>query len=187
MNTHFSPLVNFSLQYEAVCVLCSVASDSATLWTRACQAPLSMEFSRQEYWSRWPFPAPRDFPNLRIEPHLLLSPALVGRFFTASATWEAAPSKVGNQLNLCSFRSWWKDPQTAEPQTLCTDMDLPWARGQGCIHHERQRVCPRPLPTLPLEGCPVDLPSSGSTGEWDYFVQDLQRNPWRENTLFSSS
>ena len=42
MNTHFSPLVDFSLQYEAVCVLCSVAPDSATLWTRACQAPLSV-------------------------------------------------------------------------------------------------------------------------------------------------
>ena len=35
-----------------------VMSDSATTWTIACQAPLSMEFSRQEYWSRLPFPSP---------------------------------------------------------------------------------------------------------------------------------
>ena len=149
---------------------------------------LSMEFSRQEYWSRWPFPAPRDFPNPRIEPHLLLSPALVGRCFTASATWEAAPSKVGNQLNLCSFRLWCKGPPNSRAtDTMHRRRSSFLGTGRGCIHHEWQRVCPRPLPTLPLEGCPVDLPSSGSTGEWDYFVQDLQRNPWRENTLFPSS
>ena len=35
----------------------------ATPWTVACQAPLSMEFSRQEYWSGWPFPSPGDLPN----------------------------------------------------------------------------------------------------------------------------
>ena len=39
-----------------------------TLWTVAHQAPLSMEFSRQEYWSGLPFPPPGDLPNLRIEP-----------------------------------------------------------------------------------------------------------------------
>ena len=44
-----------------------------TLWTVAYQAPLSMEFSRQEYWSGLPFPSPGDFPNLGIEPR---SPAL---------------------------------------------------------------------------------------------------------------
>ena len=44
-----------------VCVICSVMSDSfATLWTVACQASLSMEFSRQEYWSGLPFPPPGD-------------------------------------------------------------------------------------------------------------------------------
>ena len=45
------------------------------------QAPLSMEFSRQEYWSGLPFPSPGDLLNLRIEP---VSPALVGGFFTAT-------------------------------------------------------------------------------------------------------
>ena len=39
-----------------------------TLWTVACQAPLSMEFSRQEYWSGLPFPPPRDLPNAGIKP-----------------------------------------------------------------------------------------------------------------------
>ena len=41
----------------------SVMSDSLTPWTVAYQAPLSMEFSRQEYWSGLPFPPPRIFPR----------------------------------------------------------------------------------------------------------------------------
>ena len=40
-----------------------VVSNSATPWTVAYQAPLSMEFSRQEYWSGLPFPSPGDLPN----------------------------------------------------------------------------------------------------------------------------
>ena len=40
----------------------------ATPWTVACQAPLSMEFSRQEYWSGWPFPSPGNLPNPGIKP-----------------------------------------------------------------------------------------------------------------------
>ena len=48
-------------------------------WTVAHQAPLYVEFSRQEYWSGLPFPSPRDLPNPGIEPR---SPALAVRFFT---------------------------------------------------------------------------------------------------------
>ena len=44
----------------------------ATPWTEACQAPLSTEFSRQEYWSGFPFPSPGDLPDPGIEPHLQL-------------------------------------------------------------------------------------------------------------------
>ena len=60
-----------------------------TLWTVAHQAPLSMEFSRLEYWNRLPFPPAGDLPNPGIEPASLMSPALASRFFTTSATWEA--------------------------------------------------------------------------------------------------
>ena len=45
----------------------------ATPWTVAYQAPPSMEFSRQEYWSGVPFPSPGDLPNSGIEPGLLHS------------------------------------------------------------------------------------------------------------------
>ena len=48
-----------------------VVSGCATLWTAACQAPLSMGFSRQESWSGLPFPPPGDLPNPGVEPHLL--------------------------------------------------------------------------------------------------------------------
>ena len=59
-----------------------------TPWTVACQAPLSMELSRQEYWNGLPFPSPGDLPNLGIETMSLVSPALTGAFFTICATWE---------------------------------------------------------------------------------------------------
>ena len=48
---------------------------SATLWTVAHQAPLSMGFSRQEYWSGLPCPSPEDLPNPGIKPVSLLSPS----------------------------------------------------------------------------------------------------------------
>ena len=53
-----------------------------TPWTAACQAPLSVGFSRQEYWSGQPFPSPGDLPGPGFEPLFLMSPALVGGFFT---------------------------------------------------------------------------------------------------------
>ena len=54
----------------------------ATLWTAVRQAPLPMEFSRQEYWSGLPCPSPGDLPNPGIKP------TWAGGFFTTNATWE---------------------------------------------------------------------------------------------------
>ena len=73
-----------------VCVcVCSVVTDSlhATPWTAVRQAPLSMGFPEEEYWSGLPFPSPGDFPNPGIEPLSAVSSALAGRFFTTGATW----------------------------------------------------------------------------------------------------
>ena len=58
-----------------VCVLSHVQLFT-TPWTVACQAALSMEFSRQEYWSGLPFPTPGDLPDLGIELKSLASPTL---------------------------------------------------------------------------------------------------------------
>ena len=60
-----------------------------TPWTVACQAPLSMGLSRQEYWSGFSCPPPGDLPHLGIKPGSLGFPALAGRFFTTGTTWEA--------------------------------------------------------------------------------------------------
>ena len=62
----------------------SVESDSATPWTVACQDPLSMEFSGQEYWSRLLLPTPWDFPNPGIKCASLVSPAVADRFLTTA-------------------------------------------------------------------------------------------------------
>ena len=67
----------------------SVVSNAETPWTVACQAPLSMGLSSQEYWSGLLCPPPGDLPNPGIEPESLTSPALAGGFFISSATWEA--------------------------------------------------------------------------------------------------
>ena len=60
----------------------------ATPWSVACQAPLSVEFSRQEFWSGLPCPPPGDSPEPGIEPHLSLTSALASGFFITRATWE---------------------------------------------------------------------------------------------------
>ena len=61
----------------------------AILCMVALQAPLSMGFSRQEYWSGLPFPFPGNLPNPGIKPAFLMFPALACEFFVTSATWEA--------------------------------------------------------------------------------------------------
>ena len=73
----------------------------ATPWGAAHQGPLSMGFSRQEYWSGLPFPSPGYLPNPGIKPTSLVSPSLTGGFFTTRVTWEAqsvSHSIVSNSL-----------------------------------------------------------------------------------------
>ena len=72
-----------------VCVLSCFSRVFGTLWTVARQAPLSMGFSRQEYWSGLLCPPPEDLPHPGMEPTSPASPALAGGFFPTSTTWEA--------------------------------------------------------------------------------------------------
>ena len=70
-----------------------VAKSCPTLaapWTVARQAPLSMGFSRKEYWTGLPCPSPGDLSNLEMEPASLTSPALTGRLLTNCATWQGS-------------------------------------------------------------------------------------------------
>ena len=64
------------------CSVASAVSNSATLRTVARQAPLSMRFSRQEYWSGLPWPLPGESSDPGVEPASLMSPALAGGFLT---------------------------------------------------------------------------------------------------------
>ena len=75
---------------------------SGTQRTEAHQAPLSVGFSRQAYWSALPFPPPGDPPGPGAELVSLASPALAGGFFAASATWAWELS--GGQS--CLLRAW---------------------------------------------------------------------------------
>ena len=67
-----------------IILLWSVVSDSGTPWTVAHRAPLSIGFSRQDYWSGLPYPSPGDLPDPASEPACLASPILAGRFFPAA-------------------------------------------------------------------------------------------------------
>ena len=57
---------------------------------------MSMEFSRQEYWSGLPCPPLEGLPNPEIQLASLLSPALAGGFFTTSTTWEALDLNISD-------------------------------------------------------------------------------------------
>ena len=70
-------------------------------WTVACQAPLSMGLSRQEYWSGWPFPSPGDLPDPGIEPG---SPVLQADSLLLSL-WEAHRVVSGSQSTEGKYQS----------------------------------------------------------------------------------
>ena len=67
-----------------------------TPWTVARQAPLSMGFPRQAYWSGLPFPSPEDLAHPGIEPQSLVSPALAGGFFTTKPPGKSHASDLRN-------------------------------------------------------------------------------------------
>ena len=76
----------------------------ATLLPVDCQAPLSIGFSRQEYWSGLPCLPPRELPDPGIEPSSLRSPVLADRFFTNSAAWETRRGLLKENRYWCPFR-----------------------------------------------------------------------------------
>ena len=83
--------------------MCSLTHVQVTApWTVACQAPLYMEFSRQEYWSRVPFPSPGDLPNPRIELESLVPPALQEIVYHCT-TWKGLlTERKKTKLQNCS-------------------------------------------------------------------------------------
>ena len=107
-----------------------------TPWTVACQAPLSMYFSRQEYWSGLPFSLPGHLPNPGIELTFLLSPALAGGFFTNCAPWEIP--------ELCTVQS--------------VSQFSPSVMSNSLRRHETQHAwppCPSPTAGVYSNSCPL--------------------------------
>ena len=87
-------------------------------WPVARQAPLSMGFSRQEYWIGLPCPPPGDLPDPGIELASLMSPTLSGGFFTTSATWEALDYKLED---------------TKAYPGITPDAEISWSKGTEII------------------------------------------------------
>ena len=85
-----------------------------TLWTVAHQAPLSMGFPRQEYYSGLPFPFPWDHPDPGMEPVSLTSLTLaMGWFFTISVTWKVLRQTIGNGYRQLVKENWaWVSEET---------------------------------------------------------------------------
>ena len=104
------------VQWFRLCVRAQLCPTPWTPWTVVRQAPLSMEFSRQEYWSKLSFPTSGGLPEPEIEP-TSASPALAGRFFTT-----APPGKLGfsssksksNSLGFCKEVTYWDHPDVGK-------------------------------------------------------------------------
>ena len=105
----FEGSAGFSIFYPLLLLLflslSDVSDSSVTPWMVDCQAPLSMGFSRQEYWTGLPFPSPGNLPNPEIKPP---SPAIVGGFFTTEPQGNpllpTGPSNQRHSLAYCSSK-----------------------------------------------------------------------------------
>ena len=114
-------------------LLCILHWQAGSLPLVAHQAPLSMGFSRQEFWGGWLCPPPLDLSGPGIEPRSPTSPAFACGFFTTSTTWEAmlvmlfcAESVAQSCLTLC-------DPMDCSPQVSSVHGDPPGKNtGVGC-------------------------------------------------------
>ena len=110
----------------------------ATLWTVACQAPLSMGFSRQEHWSRFPCPPPRNLPNPGSNSNLLSGkPRLFQSMYKKGASPVAQlvknlPADAGNTRDEGSITGWGRSP--GEGNGTCSGIlawRIPWTEEPG--------------------------------------------------------
>ena len=150
-------------------------------YTVACQAPLSLGFPRQEYWSGLPCPPPGDLPDPGIKPRSLLSPTLAGRFFFTSTTWEGL-TDVG-RCHSCHVipapAFWWVHEHTqvlartsSHRRTQATDAEAKPASAQKA-QELNMVVVDKPFRRLPIRGeqitksrGPSSLRRSGGQTVW---------------------
>ena len=113
-----------SLACMHACSVTSIVSDSATLWTVACHAPLSMGFSRQEYWSGLPCPPPRYLPNSGTEPG---SPALQADSLLLSHWGSWYPKTSNARISL----DWQYIFQSLAPVIVIKAVYICWVSSSG--------------------------------------------------------
>ena len=86
-----------------------------TPWTVAHKAPLSMEFSRQEFWSQLPFPTPGDLPDPGIEPACLVPPAFGRAMPETQVLSLGQEDPLEKRMATHSSVLGWRIPWTEEP------------------------------------------------------------------------
>ena len=166
----------------------------ATPWTIACQDPLSVGFSRQEYWSGLPFPTLGDLPDPGIKPAFLTSPALAGRFFTTGKPTHLSTEfhfqkLVLEQMNLGLQHMWemfWKGSRNGSPpwENMCEVELEEW--GSCVAGGLQQGLCAgsrRPWSTVPLDRSRCLHPQAGL--QW--WAVSCPFLPHQTEPLFSSS
>ena len=152
-NQHFHCEVSKALQtccYPLVAKSCSTFCDP---WTAACQAPLSIGFSRQQYQSMLPLPPPGDLPHPGIEPG---SPALQADFFAAeplgklhfkkaplghfrmSKTW----TQTGPSVTFLWVSDWYHSSDCSWQKNSKTSGNCPLPHSQYLIHHQVLSILP---------------------------------------------
>ena len=124
------------------------------------QCPLSIGFSRQEYWSGLPFPPAENLPNPGIEPSSLTSPALAGRLFITLQTGEPNKNFPGQHLLINELTAWqppflpldvwllrsWQQPKWATASAPFADegvslLKVTWlAQGHSTLYSKQQRL-----------------------------------------------
>ena len=130
-----------------------MSNSFATLWTVAHQAPLSMGFSRQEYWSELPYPPIGDLPNPGIEPVSPASPIYIaGGFFTTEPSGK---------------------PQRANRKARCLERDRAmgnrFSYSWGSQVRAGGKTFPTPLPLECCQGCKPSLSTHTHTSSPYYF------------------
>ena len=110
------------LLYRVLCVCVCGVQFFAAPWTVAHQTPLSMEFSRQEYWSEFPLSTPGDLPNPGIKPTSLMCPAVADKCHLGIQTWKQPKCPLTDKW----IKKLWSDQIRSVAQscpTLCDPMN----------------------------------------------------------------
>ena len=142
-------------------------------WTAACQAPLSMEFSRQEYWNGLPWPFPGNLPDPGIE---LGSPELQGRLLTVWATRSKVPLCLSNSKLLAKSSGWRTCPQFEKPSKLLSPSKAqhshPPNEDGNCFFWSPCVAC------RIVDAQPGIKPMAPSLGEWSLNCWNSREVPW---------